>query len=81
VRSRESPRCAPGTLLNRCRLHKTKKHTMMYSRTSAPVGRFAASRDDTRRWERGWVYVLCGPSAHQKARPIRGAELSGKVEL
>ena len=24
---RESPRCAPGTLLNQCRLHKTKKHT------------------------------------------------------
>ena len=21
------PRCAPGTLLNQCRLHKTKKHT------------------------------------------------------
>jgi len=25
---RESPRCAPGTLLNRCRYHNTKKHTM-----------------------------------------------------
>jgi len=24
---RESPRCAPGTLLIQCRLHKTKKHT------------------------------------------------------
>ena len=23
---RESPRCAPGTLLIQCRLHKTKKH-------------------------------------------------------
>jgi hypothetical protein len=22
------PRCAPGTLLNQCRLHKTKKHTV-----------------------------------------------------
>ena len=25
---RESPRCAPGTLLIQCRLHKTKKHTV-----------------------------------------------------
>ena len=25
---RESPRCAPGTLLMQCRLHKTKKHTV-----------------------------------------------------
>ena len=29
---RESPRCAPGTLLNRCRLHKTKKHTVTQER-------------------------------------------------
>jgi hypothetical protein len=26
---RESPRCAPGTLLMQCRLHKTKKHTVL----------------------------------------------------
>ena len=25
---RESPWCAPGTLLIQCRLHKTKKHTV-----------------------------------------------------
>ena len=25
---RESPRCAPGTLLNQCRLHETNKHTV-----------------------------------------------------
>jgi hypothetical protein len=32
---RESPRCAPGTLLNRCRLHKTKKHTRRLCRQVA----------------------------------------------
>ena len=28
---RESPWCAPGTLLIQCRLHKTKKHTVKSS--------------------------------------------------
>ena len=29
---RESPWCAPGTLLIQCRLHKTKKHTLIHCR-------------------------------------------------
>jgi len=34
VTHRESPWCAPGTLLIQCRLHKTKKHTVERLRPS-----------------------------------------------
>jgi len=31
------PRCAPGTLLNQCRLHKPKKHTVLVVATRIGV--------------------------------------------
>ena len=37
---RESPRCAPGTLLIQCRLHKTKKHTVTVGQSPLVLRRY-----------------------------------------
>ena len=53
IMSRQAiPRCDPGTLLNQCRLHETKKYTMQWSRGRSGTSTHTDAIERTKEWLR-----------------------------
>ena len=63
---RESPWCAPGTLLIQCRLHKTKKHTVTRTRRLGPGPAWRRRRRAPRR--QSCPHRVC-KACHRAAAP------------